>query len=103
MIYLLAIALLLSLGGCASGSGFLGLFGGGAEEPEAGPPPDMGAKVIDVLPELVNSGAYLLSTFVYTAVVVAIVFRPARAAAIGVFIAFYDRIAFWFKPKEKKG
>lgn len=97
----LAIVLLFVLGGCSLPP-LLGGGGGGSDEP-ASPPQDMGSKLIDVLPDLANSGAYLLSTFVYTAVVVALVFPAARLAAVGVFVAFYDRIASWFRPKYGKG
>lgn len=103
MIYLLLLVLLLTLGGCSAGSGFMGLFGGdGGGEGTEYPPEDLGSKVVEILPDLMNSGAYVLATFVYTAIAVAIFFSPARAAAVGVFIAFYTRITYMITPKALK-
>lgn len=87
--------LLASVTGCASLPSMLG--GGGDSEP--GPPEDIGAQLVEALPEIADAGSRLLSTFVWTAVVIAVVFPAARVAAVGVFIAFYDRVASWFRPK----
>jgi len=101
-VWLMIAAMIAVASGLGLSCGMLtGLIGGTERQPE-GPPPDMGTKIIEVLPDLANSGAYLLSTFVYTAVVVALVFPAARVAAVGVFVAFYDRIASWFRPKKGK-
>ena len=88
-----ALAGLLNLS-CAS------LFSpGGGGDIEPGPPEDIGAQLVEALPEIADAGSRLLSTFVWTAVVIAVVFPAARVAAVGVFIAFYDRVASWFRPK----
>ena len=101
-VWLLSAAMIALASGLGLSCGMLSsILPGGSKQPE-GPPPDMGTKIIEVLPELANSGAYLLSTFVYTAVVVALVFPAARVAAVGVFVAFYDRVASWFRPKKGK-
>ena len=73
-------------------------FGGGGDA-EPAPPEDVGAQLVEALPEIADAGSRLLSTFVWTAVVIAVVFPAARVAAVGVFIAFYDRVASWFRPK----
>lgn len=87
--------LIAAVSGCAS----LPSFGGSSDEPA--PPEDIGAQLVTALPEIADAGSRLLSTFVWTAVVIAIVFPAARVAAVGVFVAFYSRIASWFAPKEK--
>jgi len=101
-VWLMSAAMIAVASGLGLSCGMLtGLIDRTEGQPE-GPPPDMGTKIIEVLPDLANSGAYLLSTFVYTAVVVALVFPAARVAAVGVFVAFYDRVASWFRPKKGK-
>jgi hypothetical protein len=86
--------LLAAVSGCTS----LPSFGGGGDS-EPAPPEDIGAQLVEALPEIADAGSRLLSTFVWTAVVIAVVFPAARVAAVGVFIAFYDRVASWFRPK----
>jgi len=95
MIFLAVVLLLLTSCGSIP-------FLGGGDPPAGAPPRDVGAELVSAIPEIADSGARLLSTFVYTAVVVALVFPAARLAAVGVFVAFYDRIASWFRPKYRK-
>lgn len=72
-----------------------------APDSAQGPQGDLGQLFIEALPDVANAAANLLSTFVYTAVVVAFVFPAARFAAVGVFVAFYDRITSWIRPSPK--
>ena len=65
------------------------------------PKQDLAATAVSALPEVADAFSNLLQTFVITAVIVALMFPAARLAAVGVFVAFYDRIAQIFKPRDK--
>lgn len=75
-------------------------LGGGVTLPEA-PQKDLTETALEALPEVADAASNLLQTFVITAVIVALMFPAARVAAVGVFVAFYDRIAQIFKSRDK--
>lgn len=81
-----------------------GLFPGAPDVPTTLSPAsrqDLTATAVQAIPEVADAFSNLLQTFVITAVIVAVMFPAARVAAVGVFVAFYDRIAQIFKSRDK--
>ena len=67
----------------------------------AAPKQDLAATAVAAIPDVADAFSNLLQTFVITAVIVALMFPAARVAAVGVFVAFYNRIAQIFQSRDK--